>query len=660
MKIRVIILFLFCCCKLLKATDTVDVYHLLQSDTTSIDKRLVNYGLICDKYVKRKSDSSLFYINSYLNLAKANHKEGHVANSYFFRAKYHMISGRKTDVAENFFESLSIYEQQNDSFGIAKVTIALARLNHQEQNFVEAINYYKRTWDMYELLKNGHWLHHTLNELGALYYKQQEFEQARYYFYIALKNNIRFKQHQAAASSINNIALTYSNQNNFQKALNTFHLSLKISKLSHDDIMFANVLGNIGRLYKKVKENDSALHYISTSLQLETNLRNIENTMICYNDIAEIQLAKGQYDSAKSNLDTVFMLLEHHDHDELRLKALRNTSDYYRQKGDLVNAFLYLNRYITINDSIAEAERQQLAQATKLRLSLQKKDKEIKDLTATFNAQEQQMLRNEFTITLLSIISGLLVILAAMAISSAIKKSKINTQLEELNRERNTLMTMVSHDLKSPLASLQGMLSLFEAESNNLTSDQTKYINYMNEIIHNSNDMIKNVIDLGRVYEHNLKINLTEFKLHLTIEKIVAQFIPAGAKKNICLEFINNAANDLIKADESMMRRILENLISNAIKFSPLSSAVKIELFNPTPNSISLTVSDNGPGITEDEQQKLFQKFQRLSATPTGNETSSGLGLYIVKELVDKNKGQITYHNNPGGGSIFKVTLSLA
>ena len=109
-----------------------------------------------------------------------------------------------------------------------------------------------------------------------------------------------------------------------------------------------------------------------------------------------------------------------------------------------------------------------------------------------------------------------------------------------------------------------------------------------------------------------------------------------------------------------MMRRILENLISNAIKFSPLSSAVRIELLNPSPNSISITVSDNGPGISDDEQQKLFQKFQRLSALPTGNETSSGLGLYIVKELVDKNKGQITYHNNPGGGSIFKVTLSLA
>lgn len=602
----------------------------------------------------------MFYINRYLNLALANHQMSHVANSYFFRAKYHMISGRKTNVAENFFESLSIYEQQKDSFGIAKVTIALARLNHQEQNFVEAINYYKRTWDIYERLKNGHWLHHTLNELGALYYKQQEFEQARYYFYIALKNNIRFGQQQAAASSINNIALTYSNQNNFQKALNTFLLSLKLSKLSHDNVMVANVLGNIGRLYKKVRENDSALYYISTSLMLETNLRNIENTMICYNDIAEIQLAKGQHDSAKSNLDTVFMLLDHHAHDGLRLKALRNTSEYYRQKGDLVNAFLYLNRYITINDSIAEAERLQLAQATKLRLSLQKRDKEIKDLTATFNAQEQQMLRNEFTITLLSIISGLLVILAAMAISSAIKKSKINTQLEELNRERNTLMTMVSHDLKSPLASLQGMLNLLESESNNLTADQTKYINYMNEIIQNSNDMIKNVIDLGRVYEHNLKINLTSFKLHLTIEKIVAQFIPAGAKKNISIEFINNAANDLIEADESMMRRILENLISNAIKFSPLSSAVAIELFNPSPNSICITVCDNGPGISEDEQQKLFQKFQRLSAAPTGNETSSGLGLYIVKELVDKNKGHITYHNNPGGGSIFKVTLSLA
>lgn len=649
---------MFCLLFVKQGAAKLDSVEVPKSSTVAI-QQLEYYDRFCDSIVKTKSDSSLYYIETYRELAVKHAVKKHIASSYFYIAKYHMITGRKTNVAENFFESLRIYEEAKDTLGIARLNLALARLNQQEQNYIEAIHYFNKSLIFYEQIKNGHWLHHTLNELGALYYQLREFEQAQYYFMLALRSNIRFHQPDKAASSINNIALTYANMGKRDEAMRAFLLSLKVSRLSNNHEMLANVLGNIGRLYKKSGVNDSATIYISSSLRHEIRLRNIENSIICYIDLGEILMGQHSYDSAKAQLDTAFMLLENHPYQHLKLNALRLMSDYYRQKSDYVQAYQYLHRFQSINDSTALAEKQQLAQATRLRLALQKKDKEIKELTANFNAQEEQIIADRFKITFLSAISAVLLLLAGMAINNAIKKNKINQQLEELNRERNTLMTMVSHDLKSPLASLQGMLNLLESESENLTPDQKKYMQYMTEIIQNSNDMIKNVIDLGHVYEHNLRINQTNFDLRFTIERIVNQFIAAGAKKNICIEFINQAKNDKVYADESMMRRILENLVSNALKFSPLNSNVKIVLSNPSSNSVCVAVYDRGPGVAENEQHRLFQKFQRLSASPTGNETSSGLGLFIVKELVDKNNGDISYQHHPGGGSIFSVTLPV-
>jgi signal transduction histidine kinase len=628
----------------------------INSGSEEIDRLLDYYDQLCDKAVKTKSDTSLQHVQTYLSTQRKNH----IANAHFYLAKYYMISGSKTNVAENFFESLRIYEELKDTMGVARLHLALARLNQQEQNYIEAINYYNNSHRFYEQIGNSHSIHHTLNELGTLYYRLQEFEQAQYYFLQALKSNIRFGQIDKAASSVNNIALAYANLNKRDKALEAFKVSLKISRLSHNEEMLANVLGNIGRLYKKAEKNDSAMFYISASLSEEKKIRNIENTIICYIDLGEMLLDKNNFDSGRAYVDTAMLLLESHPFQSLQLRTLRLMSDYYRQKEDYNQAFLYLSRFQSINDSIALAEKQQLAQGTRLRLALQTKDKEIKELTANVNAQEEKLSKGQITLNLLSIVSAILLLLTGMAINRAIKKSRINQELEELNRERNTLMTMVSHDLKSPLASLQGMLNLLESESNNLTADQKKYMQYMGEIIQNSNDMIKNVIDLGRVYEQNLRINQTSFEIRHTIERIVNQFIAAAAKKNIRIDFVNDSKNDLIKADESMLRRIMENLVSNALKFSPLNSDVKIVLSNPSSNTVCIGVYDRGPGISPDEQTKLFQKFQRLSAVPTGNETSSGLGLYIVKELVDKNNGQISYQLNPGGGSIFSVSLPLA
>jgi signal transduction histidine kinase len=114
--------------------------------------------------------------------------------------------------------------------------------------------------------------------------------------------------------------------------------------------------------------------------------------------------------------------------------------------------------------------------------------------------------------------------------------------------------------------------------------------------------------------------------------------------------------NRSILADPISLEQILDNLISNAIKFSQPGGMIQVEL-ETLPSGVRFSVRDNGPGLTMDDHQRLFQKYGRLSARPTGNETSTGLGLYITRQLVEQMSGTIIAEANEPAGTSFQITL---
>ena len=111
-----------------------------------------------------------------------------------------------------------------------------------------------------------------------------------------------------------------------------------------------------------------------------------------------------------------------------------------------------------------------------------------------------------------------------------------------------------------------------------------------------------------------------------------------------------------VKVDKFWFREAIDNLISNAIKYSPKKSEIKVRL-ESNYNDIKLSITDNGPGFTDDDKSKLFAKFQRLSAKPTAGESSTGLGLFIVKQIIDKHKFSIELDSKQNEGSSFQITI---
>lgn len=232
-----------------------------------------------------------------------------------------------------------------------------------------------------------------------------------------------------------------------------------------------------------------------------------------------------------------------------------------------------------------------------------------------------------------------------------------NQELNNLNIEKNNLIGIVAHDLKTPLNQIKGLISLMK-ETPNLTGDQhADYIKMINDSAKRLTSMIDKILNVEAIEakQHNLNLEVINFA-DLVRSVINRTTIDARLKQ---IQFKESIPNEvLIYADKSYADQIIENLLSNAIKFSPNQKNIYVNM--SVANDIAVCeIKDEGPGLHETEKHKLFKKYQRLSATPTGNESSTGLGLSIVKKFVDVMNGKIWCESEIGKGASFFVQFGV-
>ncbi|MGC4021968.1 MAG: HAMP domain-containing sensor histidine kinase [Cyclobacteriaceae bacterium] len=230
-----------------------------------------------------------------------------------------------------------------------------------------------------------------------------------------------------------------------------------------------------------------------------------------------------------------------------------------------------------------------------------------------------------------------------------------NLQLENLNQEKLQLIGLVSHDLKGPFNRIFALAQLLSMENVNLTEDQKEYIGKIHQISVDGLGMVRNLLDSRRLDEKGIVLNEAEMNLSTLVSSLIKHYRPIAEKKKIEIDSEITGAF-IIKADKNYLSRVIENLISNSVKFSEENKKVTARL-HQTNKGVEFSVKDEGPGISQSDQQKLFQRFQTLSAKPTGGETSTGLGLFISKTILEKMGAQIICESEEGVGATFTVIL---
>lgn len=233
----------------------------------------------------------------------------------------------------------------------------------------------------------------------------------------------------------------------------------------------------------------------------------------------------------------------------------------------------------------------------------------------------------------------------------------INQELVELNEEKTELMHIASHDLKNPLTAIlmhaQSLMERSAHDPENLECGEAVLRSGKKML-----DIITNLLDIQRLEAGKESYNPELVDMVELVSQSLKDHQRHAHKKNIDLQW--QPANDLFftESDWRLLQQILDNLLSNALKYSPPDSCVRVELTaSPDQEHLCLAISDSGPGFTAADRQQMFKKFARLSARPTAGEDSTGLGLSIVKRLCTLLGVELTLDSAPGEGSCFRLVL---
>lgn len=239
--------------------------------------------------------------------------------------------------------------------------------------------------------------------------------------------------------------------------------------------------------------------------------------------------------------------------------------------------------------------------------------------------------------------------------------SEQNKTLEELIAEKNVFLGIVSHDLKNPLHSIKLAAQLLYNEKS-LSKDEIS--EFSNDILISSAKMfelIKNLLDANAVEQGKVQVSWGTFDAAAITNSVVESYRHKAEQKNIRIELIDSNVPVYLYGDSGLYIQILDNLVSNAVKYSPFNTLVKVELAYDSFSGIGkIKVIDEGPGLSKEDQSKLFGKYAKLTPQPTGGEHSTGLGLSIVKKLAEMMHGRVLCESELGEGSTFILEMPLS
>lgn len=229
--------------------------------------------------------------------------------------------------------------------------------------------------------------------------------------------------------------------------------------------------------------------------------------------------------------------------------------------------------------------------------------------------------------------------------------------LQDANDFKSEMLSIAAHDLKNPLNAILGLSKMIMDDSSD--TGQTKEAA---GLIYNSSqkmfELIVKILDSAAIELGKIKLKKTTVDLLSLTKSVISSNKKLAGKKGQNLVLSSKGYDFIVSADLIRIQDAIDNIISNAIKYSPFNKEIKIHIEKKN-KAIWFSVADEGPGIADEDKSMLFEKFQRLKAKPTGGESSTGLGLYIVKQTIEMHQGSIWVESNLGAGSrfIFKIPV---
>lgn len=536
-------------------------------------------------------------------------------------------------------------------------------VEEMSSNYEAAINYYLRSLEAARKLHMIEYEISALSDLAILYANIKDPQQAKNFYLQAAKLSSFKGDIYNVVSTYNNLAVIYTQLRQYDSARILLNEALRIGKPFEKQIDITSTYNNLGSLNFKEKKYDEALPYFRSNLQMHTASNNAGDLWVDLLNLADLFTEKRNFDSAAYYADRTMELARKLDSRSKEADSYAMLAKLAEYKEDYYTAYDYLKQWYALDTAIVNGDTHQTIAELQERYNAKEREAANKLLKEQV---EKETLKAK-GITLLAIalaIIGVLIAIAFITKRNANRRLQAtnqlilqqNEKLAELNHEKNSLISIVSHDLNTPFATIQVWGHLMAHDADRLSEEQQRALGKIIQASNYGEGLIRRILDVEKKDIGSHKLQLENFDLTILTEDLVDNFQPMAKQKEIKLHVELPARELYILSDKHLVSRICENLFSNAIKYTPRGKNVYVSV-NDEQDAISIKVRDEGVGIDKEEMPYLFSKYSKLSSQPTDGENSNGLGLSIVKRIVEEINGKISCESQPGEGSLFTVIL---
>lgn len=556
------------------------------------------------------------------------------------------------------------YRKIDDLFNQAGCTMTLANAYHRLGQLDKAIDCYNQCCnlmdeiggEMAEVNKR-----YVINNIAEIHLSMDEFDLAEQMYHKC----IEMLGAVDVSDTVSNLDLATYYQNlvevrlgqngkqtdtaNLADAVRFAEQSIELSRRYQDTPhKIINRLVALSKAYFQSGRTDEALQLMEEALNIAED--NGETFLE-----ANIYIQKGQYEAELQNFaeaqrcyrKAIAMAEENH-YDGLLHEALENAYLIEREHNPRL-ALDYYERSMAMKDSIFNETQQQLIRDYQVRYATQEKEHELA-------MEREKSRRNRLYIIVLAVVALLILAIAAVLHRLAIVRKKRNEELAHLNTTKDRLLSIVSHDVKTPVGAMCQVLRTMTTDYDTLfDTDRKAKLVMLHTTTEALNERMENIIrwvkgELG----NNEKAEPADFNLSEIVgESIKALETTIVAKS---LKVSDEVPKEMtVHDDANVVRLVLHNLLSNAVKYSFPEGEVSVKA-EAKGDRIWISVADNGMGINEKKLEKIF-KFMTSSASGTGGETGTGIGLFVSKHLIDKIGGEITIESAKDAGTVVRFSV---
>ncbi len=536
--------------------------------------------------------------------------------------------GDYTNAFEQSTKALHVSQELNDEAAIARCWIGIAAINYEQKQFSIAIEYFLKAYHVGKKMNDPLMQARSLNNISFAFLELNHLDSAAYYALLCTKVAV-------------------------------FHTNYFVNG-------FANrTLGDIE--FRKKKYDNAIQHYLK-SIEIGNKEKNTFILSSTSHRLAKVYLETGQLDKARRvALGNIILTKEHSYLDDLE-KTYKVSSEIAKAQHNTNEALVFQSLYLNLHDSLYDTRNNEYLALMQAKFESEIKQAEIELLTKDTQLKEeayrQQKIWTYFFIGCLSLVIIMLLVFlySNRLIRKAYAQLKLkNTeiyrqsqQLRNLNTTKDKLFSIIGHDLRSPVASLKGLMDIVSLD--NLSprefADVTKSLKRNLDSVYEDLD---NLLLWAQTQLKGIHAEPEVVYLKPLVEEKISMYEEAARNKEITL--LNEVGSDVaVWGDINQLKLIFRNLLNNAIKFNHNGGVVRIYL-KESSEHVDISVADSGVGIDGVDLGKLFNAETHFTRLGTKKEKGSGLGLLLTKEFVECNGGTITVTSELGKGSTFTFTL---